>query len=843
MHDTVVPCYTGRQEPWLQRLAWLPIPLLFVSLAALRTTQPSIDLACPPALLFMLDFVFCFLESMLVVFLLSRSFVLQSAPGLLLLGCGTMIWGVAGPVAAVVAGGDVNVSVTIYYSCVWISALCQLTGAWLSCRPRNAIAASVAWLAASYASGIGAVAVIALAVHTDSLPAFSSEGDGGSWLWQLVMGAAIGMFAGTAAVLRRAHRGQRSAFVHWYSLALLLVAVGLFGMTLETHRDDALSWTGRAAQYLGGLYMLFAAVASLQESRTRGTTIEAAFVDISERTRTEAALRMTNCRLGIVAEAASNLLAAREPLALVGHLCRKVMAHLDCDVFFNFVAGAEAHRLHLNAYAGIPAEQAKALEWLDFGEAVCGCVAARGQRIVAENVAATPDPRTELVKSLGINAYACHPLMSGERVIGTLSFGTRSRGRFSQEDLGMMKTVADLVAIAMERMQAQERLQESNRRKDEFLATMAHELRNPMAPIRNAAYVLKARVGGDQAVGGLCEIIERQIEHMARLVDDLLDLSRIERGKIELRKARVDVRTVVSGAIEVCRAFAESRRHVLTAALPDCALEVEGDPIRLEQAVCNLLDNACKYTPQQGAVRVTLTREGAEAVLRIRDNGIGVAPEALARVFEPFFQVDRSLSRSEGGLGIGLTLAQRLMHLHGGSITAASEGPGKGSEFVLRLPALDPAPARAQAAEQRVQVSSAAARKRQVLIIDDNEYVRESSEMLLATSGFRVSVAADGTHGLAQALALRPDIAIVDIGLPGLNGLEVAAGIRAAVGRDMFLIALSGYGGERDKALTAQAGFDLHLVKPVDPCELIAVLNAATREDPVAGAPVPAQRR
>jgi PAS domain S-box-containing protein len=1223
MHHTFVPpCAHGRDR-WPRWLAWLPIPLFLAALALLRAAGEPYVFESSPELLFVLNTAFSFLGALIVAFILGRAFLARSVPSLLVLGAGVMVWGLAGPVASAVGGGDANLLITTHNSCVWLSALCQLVAAWLSRRPRRAVAVPGAWLAASHALGFGAAAVIALMAVTGRLPVFFAQGQGGTWLRHLVMGSAIAMFVGTAVLLKTANRERRSAFVHWYALALLLVAVGLFGVMLESYRGDALSWTGRAAQYLGSVYMFVAALAALRELSARGTSFEtvfgetrqefkellelavdgvvvheifgpaergnfvvanpamcallgysarelralapadilvpeerhllprdmesilrdgmlrhektlvakdgrripveiatrlfrhdgrprvmsmirdcsrrkdteatlraseeryrslfesmtegfalhelvcddagrpcdyrfldinpaferltglareqvigrtvlevlpateavwierfggvvatgrpdtfehahamlgrhyavyayragtnrfavvfsdvtqrvrneealrestlrerqrnaelaailqavpaavwiahdaeclhisgnraadellrihsggessltapgevrprhfkvlaggkqaapeempvqmaargavlrgheiaiafedgsvshllgnaaplldeqglprgavAAFIDISKRTRAEEALRTSNCRLGILAEAASHLLAAKDPLALVGHLCRKVMTHLDCHVFFNYMAEADARRLRLNAYAGIPEESARAIEWLDFGEAVCGCVAVRGARLIAEDIAATPDPRTALVKSFGIDAYACHPLMSGERVIGTLSFGTRTRSRFSAEDLGMMKAVADLVAIAMERVETQARLLESNRRKDEFLATLAHELRNPMAPIRNAAHVLRARDGGDPSLGRLCAIIERQIEHMARLVDDLLDLSRIERGKIELRKARVDFRAVVGQAIEVCRPLIDGRSHEITSDVPGDPVDVDADPIRLEQVVCNLVSNACKFTPRQGTIRVTLAREGLEAVLRVRDNGVGLAPEARARVFEPFYQVDHSMGRSEGGLGIGLSLAQRLAGLHGGSIEAQSDGVGKGSEFVFRVPLMSAPPERAPAAQGGAESPTAAAAAtaaKHVLIIDDNAHVRESSEMLLAASGFRVSVAEDGTTGLARALALRPDVAIVDIGLPGLNGLEVAAGIRAKVGSGVFLIALSGYGGARERTLSAAAGFDVHLVKPVNPGELLALLNGERRRSSASGA-------
>ena len=372
------------------------------------------------------------------------------------------------------------------------------------------------------------------------------------------------------------------------------------------------------------------------------------------------------------------------------------------------------------------------------------------------------------------------------------------------------------------RKQAEERLREAGLRKDEFLAMLGHELRNPLLPIRIAAHLILTRAPEDPAFRRQCEIIEQQIEHLARLVEDLLDVSRIEHGKISLRRERVDLGVVVSQVLEVCRPLIEGRQHRVAPALPDGPLYVDGDPVRLEQMVCNLLNNACKYTDDRGEIRVAVEREGGEAVVRVRDNGIGLTSEQIEKVFEPFYQADRSQTRAEGGLGIGLTLVRRLVGMHGGSVTAASKGLGKGSEFVLRLPALESAPLQTPAAS--VSAAPPAARGKHVLLVDDNRYVRESMETLLTTCGHRVSLAADGETGVAQALARRPDVAIVDLGLPGMSGLDVATKIRSALGRNIFLISLTGYGHESDKAKALAAGFDLHLVKPVKPQDLIRLL-------------------
>jgi PAS domain S-box-containing protein len=362
-----------------------------------------------------------------------------------------------------------------------------------------------------------------------------------------------------------------------------------------------------------------------------------------------------------------------------------------------------------------------------------------------------------------------------------------------------------------ERKRAEAGLRQANQRKDEFLATLAHELRNPLAPIRTGAFLLSQRATPDPELKQLYAMITRQAAHMARLVDDLLDVSRIERGRVELRKERVELGLVLAHALEASKALIEAGGHQVTVDLPDPAPEMEADPVRLEQMLCNLLNNACKYTPAGGRIQVSAAREGALVVLRVRDNGMGMTPEVIAHIFELFYQANQTGDRRGGGLGIGLTLVQRLAQMHGGALAATSDGPGKGSEFVLTLPALEPAPAR---------------ERKQVLIVDDDRNVRQTLELLLHAMDYQVSAAATGARGIELALAQRPDIALIDLGMPGLDGLEVATRIRAELGQAIRLVALTGFGGDADVAGTKAAGFDHHLVKSGDPRELLQLLEA-----------------
>jgi PAS domain S-box-containing protein len=379
-----------------------------------------------------------------------------------------------------------------------------------------------------------------------------------------------------------------------------------------------------------------------------------------------------------------------------------------------------------------------------------------------------------------------------------------------------------------EQRQAQEALQEVDRRKDEFLAMLGHELRNPLAPIRSAVEILRlAGADGPDSRHAL-EVIGRQVRHMARLVDDLLDVSRISRGKIRLEKRRVALAVVLASAVEAARPRIDARRHELTVCLPPEAVWLEADAVRLAQVFANLLNNAAKYTEEGGRIRLTAECDGAEVVVYVRDNGIGISPEMLPRVFELFTQAERALGRSEGGLGVGLALVRTLVEMHGGRVEAHSGGAGKGSEFVVRLPVLR-APSKEESGQgvARVEVTGPS---RRVLVVDDNRDAAESLAKFLALSGHDVRTAHDGKAALEAARAFRPEVVLLDIGLPGMDGYQVARRLREQEGeRHAFLAALTGYGQEDDRRRSREAGFDAHLVKPTDPDDLLALVARCGR--------------
>jgi PAS domain S-box-containing protein len=375
----------------------------------------------------------------------------------------------------------------------------------------------------------------------------------------------------------------------------------------------------------------------------------------------------------------------------------------------------------------------------------------------------------------------------------------------------------------MKRME--EALRDADRRKDEFLATLAHELRNPLAPIVNSLQILKIPRLDAPTAQQTRGIMERQVQQLVRLVDDLLDVSRVVRGKVELRRQPLELATAVARAVETVQPLVELKRHRLDLLLPEESMLVDGDPVRLAQVIGNLLTNSAKYTEPGGHIVLAATREGGEAILRIRDDGIGIAPDMLRQVFDLFVQADQDASRSQGGLGIGLTLAKNLVELHGGRIDAFSAGLGQGSEFIIRLPVLPESYDAPAAAERAARVAPLLGHR--VLVVDDNRDAAESLAMLLRLQGHDVRVRYDGTSALETASTYRPAIIFLDIGLPGMDGFDVARRLRETPGlENTVLAALTGWGQAEARRRSTDAGFHHHLVKPPDPDALGELLAA-----------------
>lgn len=374
-------------------------------------------------------------------------------------------------------------------------------------------------------------------------------------------------------------------------------------------------------------------------------------------------------------------------------------------------------------------------------------------------------------------------------------------------------------------------LQDTDRRKDEFLAMLAHEIRNPLAPIANAAKVLQLRNRDeDKETTWACEVIERQVQQLTRIVDDLLDVSRITRGKIKLQMGQVNVSAIISAAVETSRPLIESRGHQLHITLDPELLEVHADTTRMAQVITNLLNNAAKYTDEGGEIRLTTKREGEEALISVRDSGTGVPPEMLPRLFELFTQVDRTIDRSQGGLGIGLTLVRSLVELHHGSVSAHSDGLGKGSEFVVRLPLVKET-GRVSAEDGSGEEGTKSKVTHRVLVVDDNVDSARSLAMMMSALGHETEVAHDGPGAIEAAEQFRPTLILLDIGLPGMNGYVVAERLRMNPEmRRVCLAALTGYGEEQDRRRSKEAGFDRHFVKPVELDELQELIRGLPRE-------------
>ncbi|HTW38361.1 MAG TPA: response regulator [Steroidobacteraceae bacterium] len=391
-----------------------------------------------------------------------------------------------------------------------------------------------------------------------------------------------------------------------------------------------------------------------------------------------------------------------------------------------------------------------------------------------------------------------------------------------------------LRAEIAERARIEQQLKQADRHKDEFLAMLAHELRNPLAPIRNAVQIMRRTALEDAQFVWTREVIERQLSSLTRLVDDLLDVSRITRGKINISREPLELGAVIAGAVETVQPLIAEKNHQLELDVPDPAVSLEGDLTRLTQVVGNILANAAKYTDSGGRITLCGRKDGPSVEIRVRDSGIGIAPDQLPRIFDLFTQAERVDERARGGLGIGLALVRRLVELHGGTVSAASDGPGRGAEFLVRLPR------RLDAARSSVELTAAPAgngsapvgaipataeppdlaavsARRRILIVDDNRDALESLAALMEMAGHLVSTAADGELALALARDFQPDLVLLDLGLPKLDGYEVARRIRREPwGKSLVLVALTGWGQETDRRRTRETGFDSHLVKPLD---------------------------
>jgi PAS domain S-box-containing protein len=501
-----------------------------------------------------------------------------------------------------------------------------------------------------------------------------------------------------------------------------------------------------------------------------------------------------------------------DPTETMRRVAREIALALGADMVGAYLADPARERLWPVAGYRVPPDMLD--DFRRFPIPITGHAAIEGawrtgRAVWTDDVPGDPRVDAESVRHFPHQSNVFVPIRVKDRAVGGFFvIWWTARRTVTEEALRLLHGISDLAGIFLENAQLYRDAAEANRAKDEFLATLSHELRNPLAAIANAAAALERRGGGDEAATRLRQIIHRQAHHLARLVDDLLDVSRAAAGKIALERQPVDLSEVAGGCVRSLRESGRARRHRVTFRAE--SVIVNADSTRLAQVITNMLDNAVKFTPSGGAIDVDVLREGQDAVVRVTDTGVGIAPEMLPRVFELFTQAEPPIDRSGGGLGIGLALSRRLVELHGGTITAASDGRGQGAQFTVRLPveaARTPRPTPAPLAPDR---------SRHVLVVEDNDDAREALRLLLESLGHRVIEAGDGPHGLALALHHRPEVALIDLGLPGLDGYEVARALRASPsGKAIALIAVTGYGQADDRRRSKEAGFDAHLVKPV----------------------------
>jgi signal transduction histidine kinase/ActR/RegA family two-component response regulator len=596
------------------------------------------------------------------------------------------------------------------------------------------------------------------------------------------------------------------------------------GLEIVVERDDGSRWCALAyanpffddqGKLLGGVNVLF---------------------DISDRKRSEEALRQAQqeCANQLVdlnrLQAMSSRLATTLQLEpILNDILQTAAAIENTDMGLLALCDQEQTHLKIGASLGLAPEALRQLDYIPPGGGACGTAFFEGRRVMVEDTQTDPlfAPYREVARQAGFRAVHSTPLRTrAGRVIGVLSTHSRRPRRPTEREQYLLDVCARQAVDYIENARLYGQLQEAHRRKDEFLATLAHELRNPLAPIQNAAEIFHAQNTLGPALQWARDVIDRQVKHLARLVDDLLDLSRITVGKLELRRTRIDLKEVLRAALETSKPLLNAGGQQFQVQWPKQSIYLEGDLTRLAQVVANLLNNAAKYTDASGSIWCTADRQGSDAVISVRDTGIGIAPDLLPRVFEMFTQADGSLERTRGGLGIGLTLVQRLVHLHGGTVSVRSEGLGRGSEFTVRLPALIETPA-AEPAAPSASAENGTAHPLRILVVDDNRDAAASLSMLLQLVGNQLRTAHDGRDALHAAAEFLPDVMLLDIGLPLLNGYEVAQAIRATTwGKSMVLIATTGWGQPEDRSRSLEAGFDYHLVKPVDPNQLFQLLTS-----------------
>jgi PAS domain S-box-containing protein len=562
--------------------------------------------------------------------------------------------------------------------------------------------------------------------------------------------------------------------------------------------------------------------------------------DLSDRRATEAALATARNELaqrvaGLTRlhELATRLAGLHDPDEAFRAILQSIVELKGTDRGVLSLWDAAAQSLHVVASVGFSPDQLARLRAIREGGGACRRAATGGRRIVITDVEEDEGfaPHRALARELGFRAVHSTPLLSRSGAcLGVLAVHFPAPRPDIEVERQLAEMHARQAADFLDRVRAEASLRaseaalrEADRRKDDFLATLAHELRNPLAPIRSSVEVLRHQPAADEAAVRAKAVIDRQVRQMARLLDDLLDVSRITRNKLHLRRQRVTLAEVVGAAVETSRPLVDDGRHSLQVALPPGPVVLDADPVRLAQVFSNLLNNAAKYTDPGGHITLEATVAGGEVCVSVRDTGIGIAAELQPRLFDMFTQAEPALERSQGGLGIGLSLVRGLTELHGGSVEAMSGGPGAGSTFKVTLPLASPSRERAPEVPVR---AGAAMPARRVLVADDLRDGADTLALLLRLDGHDAHAVYGGDEAVEAAATLRPDIVLLDIGMPRVNGYEAARRIREAPwGASMTLIAATGWGQQHDKARAREAGFDHHLTKPIEPDHLRALIG------------------
>jgi signal transduction histidine kinase len=766
---------------WLPgRLAWLPIPLLMAAIAGIWVVEPSATWHFPP-LFWLLAYGPVIIAIGAIVLPTARAFLDGGQRSVLMLGCGVWVFSLGVMGGAGAASRSLNLNWTIYNLAFLLSALCHVAGVAAASRGRIRLDHALPWLVSVYLGSLAAVGLIAWGAFAGAIPPFHHAGRGGTLLHDVVVLATVLLFLVSAGLLWQTHRRAPSPFLSWYALGLVLIATGLAGSMLIDAGDSPMQWVTRSARAWGTVYLCLAVRYGSRAGRAGQTALAAVAQAWRER-------------------AFTSWLRQWRP---VGWGLRYGSAVLAVAIAFLMRLGSSAW-----AGPGLP-------PYVTFYPAVMtvAMVAGFGPGLLASVLAGL------MVQYWVLEPVGQFAIASPVDRLGLVIF--MIMGVFMCVVAELYRHARDKAASYDREAALGERLKEEARRKDDFLAVLAHELRNPLTPIRNAVYLLRKQTPNPEPV---YTIIERQVVHLGRLVDDLLDVSRISRGKVHLKLEATDLAATVRGVIADYQPVLDEHGLALEAGWPAEPVWIAADHARVVQIVSNLLHNAIKFTDPGGTVSVAVgLDQPGWCLVRIKDNGQGIRPEQLDSVFEPFMQAKETIGRSEAGLGLGLALVKGLVTLHGGTVAARSEGPGRGAEFTVLLPLLQGATGSAPA---RRAGDGQAGDARRVLIVEDLVDSALTLRLLLQMQGHMVEIAQDGRTGLDKAASFLPEIILCDIGLPGeLSGYDVARSIRAMPGlRDIQLVALSGFGSPEDKAMAAEAGFDLHLTKPVDPARLGPVL-------------------